>query len=410
MRIPLCISGYFRARFHIPRRAELALFTCVLIYSTSLGNPSLRDVEKVRILSKAEPYLTLEPITITASTCQRSNGGFHDFYSEGDYWWPDPTDPDGPYVRRDGESNPDAFLDHRKSMLRLAEITASLTSAWLINGDSRYSTAAMSHIEAWFVDKTTRMNPNLRYAQAIPGVSSGRSIGIIDTLHLIEVARSIKALRQNAEIDPSRFEPVLQWFREYLFWLNTDPMALIEKKHPNNHGVCWSLQAATFADLVGDTETMDWVRQEFIDTYLSKMMADDGSFPAELARTKPYGYSLFVADAMAGIAQLLSTPNQNLWTFKTPEGHSMRLAFDFIVPYIKDKTTWPMDPDIQNWDAWPVRHCLLIFGGMAYRDPEVISTWLRLEADPEYFETVRNFPIRHPLLWVTDPEKICLNF
>ena len=37
------------------------------------------------------------------------SGDLHDYWSVSPYWWPDPDMPGGlPYVRRDGERNPDA--------------------------------------------------------------------------------------------------------------------------------------------------------------------------------------------------------------------------------------------------------------------------------------------------------------
>ena len=91
-----------------------------------------------------------------------------------------------------------------------------------------------------------------------------------------------------------------------------------EKLHPNNHGVCWSLQASAFADLVGKEEVLAWVRHQFKTVYLSEMMDELGRFPAELKRTKPYGYSLFVIDAMAGVAQIASSETEALWNFALP--------------------------------------------------------------------------------------------
>ena len=52
-------------------------------------------------------------------------------------------------------------------------------------------------------------------------------------------------------------------------------------------------------------------------------MDESGGFPAELARTKPYGYSLFVIDAMAGVAQIVSTEADDLWEFQLPDGRGM---------------------------------------------------------------------------------------
>ena len=144
-----------------------------------------------RIISTADSYLKESPSTVTAFTCPRSPGGLHDFYSEGDYWWPDPAHPDGPYIQRDGMTNPDNFVDHRHAMIRMSMQVGTLVSAFRISGDSKYANHAIEHLHAWFVDEKTSMNPNLKYAQAVKGVATGRSIGIIDTIHLIEVARSV---------------------------------------------------------------------------------------------------------------------------------------------------------------------------------------------------------------------------
>ncbi len=384
---------------------QVMLTSLVLVTGLNAHSQSLIELETDRILEKASIYLNAPAHTVTADSCNRSLGGIHDFYSEGDYWWQNPEDPEGPYIRRDGESNPHAFLAHRKSVMRLAEITATLASAYRITADPKFASATMTHLEAWFVDEATRMNPNLLYGQAIQGRHSGRSIGIIDTLQLIEVARAAKVIAGTPRIDAQAFVAVKQWFAEYLHWLNTHPYGLQEKKHPNNHGVCWSLQAAVFADLIDDKSMLEWVRNEFKTTYIAAMMAEDGSFPAELARTKPYGYSLFVVDAMSGIAQIASTEEENLWTFELTDGRGMRKALEFITPYIADKSTWPLTPDIQYWDEWPVRHCTLLFGAIAYENRHYLNIWKTLEPDPTTFETLRNFPIRHPLLWVNNLER-----
>src|SRR3954465_13909924 len=126
----------------------------------------------------------------------RSAGGPHDFFSEGDYWWPNPADPTGPYIQKDGLTNPDNFVAHRLAMIRLSTHVATLTAAWRITGDAKYADHALTHLRAWFIDKDTMMNPNLQYAQAIKGITTGRGIGVIDTIHLIEVAQSASLLQQ----------------------------------------------------------------------------------------------------------------------------------------------------------------------------------------------------------------------
>lgn len=337
---------------------------------------------------------------MTVDLCERSEGGPHDYYSEGDYWWPDPNDPDGPYIRRDGETNPDLFYAHRHSLVRLSEIVGTLASAFVLQQNPIHLRHAVSHLRAWFVDPDTRMNPSLLYGQAIKGLHSGRSIGIIDTLHLTEVARAAKILCGATDVDPEMAAGIRDWFREYLDWINTHPYGLTEKVHPNNHGVCWSMQAAAFADFVEDDEILDWVRNQFKTVYLTEMMDDGGGFPAELARTKPYGYSLFVIDAMAGVAQIASTSEDDLWTFELSDGRGMRMGVEFIAPYIEDKTVWPYDPDVLYWDEWPVRHPCLLFGGIRLGRRDWLDIWRGLVADPTTFEVLRNLPLRHPLIWM----------
>ena len=360
----------------------------------------LVKIEKPRILEKASVYLEEAPLTVTAFPAERSTGTLHDFYSEGDYWWPDPKNPDGPYVRRDGMSNPDNFVAHRRAMVRFSEITATLTSAYLISEDARYASHAREHLTAWFVDDSTRMNPSLLYGQAIEGKMTGRSIGIIDTIHLVEVARSAKILGENGALPPADYEAIKAWFSDYLGWLTSHPYGVREQHHPNNHGVCWSMQAAAFADLVGQTEILEWVRNQFKTVYLQEMMAPDGGFPAELGRTKPFGYSLFVLDAMATVAQIASTPEDNLWTYALPDGRGLARAMDFLFPYMEDKSSWPYPEDVLYWVDWPVRQPSLLFAGLQLERSDYLELWKRLEADPETPEVLRNLPVRHPLLWV----------
>lgn len=384
---------------HLAGSISLIVFVLLAGPNLAADEYDLISIERARILGKANEYLDALPHTVTADSCSRSQGGIHDFYSEGDYWWPNPKDPDGKYVRRDGETNPDNFVAHRQSMVRLSDIIGTFASAYVITDEEKYVVSAVRHLKAWFVDEATRMNPSLLYGQAIQGRYSGRSIGIIDTIHLVEVARGVKVLQSSDAFSLSDQEAIRSWFREYLTWINSHEYGLKEKLHPNNHGVCWSMQAAAFADLVGDEEVLAWIRNQFKTVYIASMMDLYGGFPAELGRTKPYGYSLFVIDAMATVAEIASTAEDNLWTFRLPDGRGMELGMKFIVPFIKDKSTWPLEPDVQYWNEWPVRHPSLLFAGLRLGNREYLDTWAKLESDPTTFEVLRNLPVRYPLIW-----------
>src|SRR5262249_39658981 len=108
--------------------------------------------DRDRVLKAANQYLSEAPITITASSSPRSGGGAHDFFSEGDYWWPDPQNPEGPYIQRDGMTNPDNFTDHRRYLMRLSVQVPALVAAWKLSGDQRYAAHAAKHLRAWFLD------------------------------------------------------------------------------------------------------------------------------------------------------------------------------------------------------------------------------------------------------------------
>jgi hypothetical protein len=370
---------------------------------SAIRNPQstmLIDGERERVVAAATRFLGEQPRTITAFPASRSAGGPHDFFSEGDYWWPDPTHPAGPYIRRDGESNPDNFVEHRRALIRLSVEMPALTAAWRLTGDTRYAAHARRHLTAWFVDPGTRMNPSLGFAQAIHGVTAGRGTGIIDTIHLVEVARAIEVLRRGGALPEAELAPIRGWFAAYTRWMATDPNGVVERDAKNNHGTCWVMQVAAFASLTGDGAALDMSRTRFKTVLLPQQMAADGSFPLELARTKPYGYSLFNLDAMAAIAQILSSPSDNLWTFELPDGRGMRRALAFMAPFVEDKSRWTRPRDVQYHDEWPMRHAALLFGGLALDRPEYVTLWRRLKPDSQIEEVVRNFFIRQPTLWL----------
>ncbi|HEV7501370.1 MAG TPA: alginate lyase family protein [Vicinamibacteria bacterium] len=356
--------------------------------------------ERTRVVSAADRYLTEAPVTITAAHSPRSAGGEHDFFSEGDYWWPDPKNPDGPYVQRDGRTNPGNFVEHRRALMRLSVQVPALAAAWRLTHDPRYAVQAGRHLRAWFVLPETRMAPHLKYAQAIHGLTTGRPQGVIDTLHLVEVARAIEVLDGSPALTAAETDAVRAWFREYLHWLTTDPSAVQERDAKNNHGTCWLLQVAAFARLVGDEDTMAWCRTRFETVIVPNQMAADGSFPLERARTKPYGYSLFDLEAMAGLCQTLSTARDDLWHFALPDGRGMARALAYMVPYIRDKKSWPLPPDVMYDAEWPMRQASLLFGGLALDHPDYVALWKTLPADSSTEEVVRNFFIRQPVLWL----------
>jgi len=382
------------------RRTFLAALSIAPAFAAAPPKFDIDAIERGRVLGNAKKYLADQPVTVTSALSKRSTGGPHDFFSEGDYWWPDPKNPDGPYVQRDGMTNPDNFVEHRKFLMKLSVQAPALTAAWKLTKDRRYSDHAAAHIRAWFVDEPTRMNPNLRYAQAIHGRSTGRGTGVIDTIHLVEVARAVPLLAESGSLTPAQYDATKKWFEEYVQWMTTSKNGTDERDTKNNHATCWLMQVAAFAKLTGNRDLLAWSAERYKTVIVPGQIQPDGSLPLEMARTKPYGYCLFNLEALATLCQIVSETGDNLWNFATPDGRGIRKAIEFMYPYIADKKSWPKPPDVMYFEYWPMRQEALLFGGLAYQRSDYLDLWRKLPADSDVDEVIRNYFIRQPVLWV----------
>ena len=358
------------------------------------------QVEKPRIIHLADSFLTLKPVTVTSFTCPRSAGGIHDYYSEATYWWPDPKNPDGPYIQKDGQNNPANFDFHRQAIGSFSWTVGTLTSAYLLTGKAIYAEAAVKHLKAWFVNPETIMNPNFLYAQAIKGINTGRGIGIIDGIPIIEVTKSIQVLENSPFLSKTDDETIHAWFKSFMTWLNTHKYGNDEMNAKNNHGTWWHTQVAAYARFVGDKEILEKCRKHYVEILLPTQMAQDGSYPLEIKRTKPYSYELFNLDGMATLTWLLTDKNFDGWNFTLSDGRNMNKAVDYIKPYVIDKDKWPFKKDILYWNEQPGRRPFMFFAAMVQQQPEWISIWEKCSAAFPSDESKRNMPLKNPVLWL----------
>ena len=243
------------------------------------------------------------------------------------------------------------------------------------------------------------MNPNLLYAQAIKGVATGRGIGIIDTIQLMEVVQGLLAMEKSKSLPRKTMEGAKKWFSSYLSWLTSHKYGIDEMNAKNNHGPCWVMQVACFAKFTKNEDLLDFCRKRYKEVLLPQQMEKDGSLPLELKRTKPYGYSIFNLDAFTTICQILSTPKDNLWNYQTAEGLSIKKGVNFLYPFLADKGKWPYAKDVMYWESWPVAQPSLVFAAVAYHQKDFLSTWKKAEHQPKNEEVIRNLPVRHPLIW-----------
>jgi Alginate lyase len=386
------------------RRLPVFLVLSAAVSSFADATIDVAQIDHDRILAAAATALNQAPVTITAYRAKLSDGGPNDFYSNGDYWWPNPNTTNGlPYINRDGQTNPGNFVAHRQVIRQLSDAVAALGAAYKITGDDQYAAKAAELLKVFFLDEKTRMNPNLQYAQAVPGVSPGRGTGIIDTLHIIEIPKAVEAMENSPAFPPEVLSGLKQWFADYVAWMTTSKNGHDEANALNNHAVAFWLQVAVFAQFTGDEKDLAECRRRYTEVFVPKQMANDGSFPRELARTKPYGYSIFQLDNMVTLCQVLSTKENDLWHFTLPDGRSIHQAVGFMYPFLADKSKWPHKPDVMAWDGWPARQPSLLFAGIAFDDSQYLDLWKRLTADPTNEEVRRNIAITQPVLWLKNP-------
>jgi hypothetical protein len=301
--------------------------------------PELESLAK-ELRDDAEEELTRGPWSVTAHKSRAASGDPHDYYSEGPYWWPDPKNPDGPYMNRDGEVNPERFDAHGRAMGGMRSAVCDLSLAAFYLGEPRYARRAGEVLRVWFVDEATRMNPHLEYGQAIHGRTEGRGIGIIDTVSLIGLAHGLSHLSRSEGCDHAVLEAVRAWFADYLEWLCTSKKGLDERNTTNNHATYWAAQVGAYARLVGDEERAASVDEQYRTVLVPKQIEPDGSCPREEGRTKSLSYSYYNANAFAFICELAHHRGVDLWHFKTEDGRGIAAVVSYLAPYIADPGTW----------------------------------------------------------------------
>ncbi len=292
---------------------------------------------------EAEEYLQVTPYTITKKTSLPPGGDKHDYESQGPYWWPDPKSKDGlPYIRRDGERNPEIekLTDHKylSEMTRAAKI---LSLAYYLTADERYGAKAAAFLRTWFIDPSTRMNPNLNFGQRIPGRTDGRDIGIIETRNLGDVTDAIGLLQGARAWSTSDQKGMEDWMRAYLDWLLNSENGKGEAKQHNNHGTWYDVQVASLALFTGREDIARKALIRARDERLGKHIEPDGRQPAELARTRSWSYSVMNLQSFFTLATLGEKAGIDLWRYSTGDGRSIMKALDYLAAFADSNNPWP---------------------------------------------------------------------
>jgi hypothetical protein len=307
------------------------------------GDPSIAPA--IAALRKdADKSLNGSPFTIVHKQHPLPGVDVHDYVSLAPYFWPDPGKADGlPYIRRDGERNPEFQEYDARPLNEMSGHVYTLALAGYLTGDAKYSARAAELLHVWFFDPATRMNPNLDHAQLVKGTNLGRGTGIIETVRLLNVIDAVGMLRlagQDVWSDEDQTK-IEAWFRDYVTWLRTSDNGKAEAAAKNNHGSWYDVQLSAFELFLGD----DAAAKEIIDAAKSKRIArqiePNGEQPLELVRTKSFGYSTFNVSALEQLADLGEPLGVDLWHYRTSDGRCIQVALDMLIPYATSEQKWP---------------------------------------------------------------------
>jgi hypothetical protein len=272
------------------------------------------------------------------------SGDKHDYMSQAPYWWPDPSQPDGlPYVERDGERNPEIErITDRENLERVARAVSSLGLAYYLTGQEEYAAQAARLVRTWFLEAATRMNPHLEFAQGIPGITEGRSAGIIESRFLPTIVDGVMLLDGSPSWTAPEDAAFKGWMRSYLEWLLTSEKGRAQANRGNNQETWYRLQVVALALYTGET---DAARATILDARagIGAQFERDGRQPRELRRTRAWDYSVFNLDAYLQLARLGERLDVDLWSYTSETGRSLRQGVEYLVPFATGEEPFPYE-------------------------------------------------------------------
>jgi hypothetical protein len=305
--------------------------------------PAARKTVIAPLLADAERALKQRPLSVMDKSGMPASGDKHDYYSLAPYWWPAPGKPGGkPYIRDDGKVNPERSGNEydASKLMALRDAIRTLSLAYYYSDDPRFARHAAQLIRTWFLDPATRMNPNLAYAQAVPGVFSGRPEGVIDGNSLIPIIESIGLLGPSSALSQAEQDGLEDWFSKLAVWLATSENGRAERAKSNNHGIYYDLLLTHFALFARLDKVPQQMAASFPARRIAVQFAPDGTLPEELGRTRSWHYTHWTLQASSQMAQLGECVGVDIWNFKTPDGRGLRTSFNWVAQFAGNERKW----------------------------------------------------------------------
>ncbi|MBI1762748.1 MAG: alginate lyase family protein [Acidobacteria bacterium] len=330
-----------------------------------------QDPALIALRNEADKTLKTAPLSVTQKERTPPSGDKHDYLSLAPYWWPNPQGKDGlPYLRRDGETNPDSKRGTDANAIgALGNAVEALSLAYYFTGEARYAERAALFIRTWFLAPATKMNPHFRYAQAVLGHDEGRGAGLIESRHFIQIVNSVGLLAGSTAWTTKDQQALVAWFRAFANWMQTSANGKDEAKAKNNHGSWYAAQLASFALFSGD-EALARQTVEAAKSRIAAQFEPDGQQPEELQRTRGLWYAGFNLEALLHLAEPGRMLGVDLYGFQTKDGRGLQRGVDYLAPYADPATKWPHQQINELASARRELAYVLRRAALAYHEPK----------------------------------------
>jgi hypothetical protein len=344
------------------------------------NSPSSKIATEIgALIRKADKLATAgKTFSVTNKSALPPSGDKHDYLSQAPYFWPDPAKPNGlPYIQRDGERNPELakFPDHDELDKMIVD-SEQLALAYYFTGNEKYAVRAAQILRTWFLDPRSRQNPNLRFAQFVPGRSDGRGFGLIETRQLYRALDASILIERSKAWTKTDRKGLKEWFAQFAQWMIDSPNGKAEAGAKNNHGTHYDVQIVAYSIFTGRPD-LARKQLEITKRRIASQIESDGRQPLELARTLSWGYVNMNLQGYFTLARLGESVGADLWNYSTTDGRGIKKAFEWLAPYAAADNEWTYKQIKPRTFDNTVR--LLRTAAVRYKEPKYSAIADRLE-------------------------------
>ena len=325
-----------------------------------------------RLRLDADRFMKENGWTVTSDRPIGADLDPHEYYSEASDYWPDLSNPTGPYVRRSGQVNLAVFGANRAALETMCEAVFTLGTAAYLLDDAKYAARAAHVAQTWFIAPKTRMEPEMDHAATIPGSARGAEPapgGVAEGRPLIRAIQGMEFLAKSGAWDPKDEAAARKWFEEYLRWLTSANTAPANRRDSPIWRTALEAAAASFADDAAS-------ERRVFDAYRGRS-APRPPRPAGSTVVGAPAQTLAVnLEGRAMICRIAQVHGVDLWSVPSRSGSPISASIDALAASLGDPKQWSREQSaaFDGDGAY-----LLAFAAMGLNKPGYLAEYRKVE-------------------------------